>query len=249
MFAVTISPSDLESAFNSVDALVDECKMHISEEGVSVTAVDPANVGMVDLTLPRSVFESYEADDHTLGLPLERFLNIVHLFSQNDTDAPARIFLNEETRKVRLECGGLDYTMSLIDPDSVTKEPEIPQIDLAADITLDQSDFDRSIKASNMVSDYVMLGATSDGEFYVSAEGDTDDVKVELDGEDLIEINAGDAESLFSLEYLKEINKAIPANTPVTLELGPEYPIMINFLLIDGQADVLFMLAPRISSD
>jgi proliferating cell nuclear antigen len=249
MFAVTISPSDLETAFNSVDALVDECKMHVSNEGVSVTAVDSANVGMVDLTLPRSVFESYEADDHTLGLPLERFLSIVRLFSQNDTDDPARIFLNEETRKVRLECGGLDYTLSLIDPDSVTKEPEIPQMDLAVDVTLAQSDFDRSIKASKMVAKHVVFGATSDGVFYVNAEGDTDEVKVELGGDDLIEVDAGDAESLFSLDYLKKINKAIPADTPVTLALGPEYPVMINFSLIDGQADVLFMLAPRISSE
>jgi len=36
-----------------VSVLVDECKIHLEEDGLEIRAVDPANVGMVDLSLMR----------------------------------------------------------------------------------------------------------------------------------------------------------------------------------------------------
>lgn len=247
MFAATINPGDLEAAFKPVHALVDECKIHVDDNGVSVTAVDPANVGMVDLELPAEVFDTYEADAHTIGLPLERFLDIVSLFTQNGD--PAHIMLEEETRRLRLESGGLDYTLSLLDPDSIRKEPEIPDLNLTASATLTGKDFSRAVNACNMVADHLQLGAEPDGDFYVTADGDTDNVNVTMEEDEVIELDTGNADSLFSIEYLRDMERAIPSDAPVTVEIGPEFPVIITFNLIDEQAAVQYVLAPRITND
>ncbi len=101
-----------------------------------------------------------------------------------------------------------------------------------------------------MVSDHIALGVDETEEyFYVDAEGDTDDVHLELTQDDLIDLQIGPAHSLFSLDYLKDMNKAIPKDTEVTLDLGEEFPVKIYFGFGEGQGQVTYMLAPRIQSD
>jgi proliferating cell nuclear antigen len=111
-------------------------------------------------------------------------------------------------------------------------------------------DIDRSVTAADMVSDHIALAVDDDDEtFVVEAEGDTDDVRLELDREDLVDLQAGPARSLFSLDYLKDMNKAIPKDAEVTIELGEEFPVKLHFDIAEGQGNVTFMLAPRIQSD
>ena len=96
----------------------------------------------------------------------------------------------------------------------------------------------------------IALGVDADDElFYVDAEGDTDDVHLELTTEDLIALTPGDARSLFSLDYLKDMNKAIPSDAEVTMEVGEEFPVKMHFDIAEGNGNVTYMLAPRIQSD
>jgi proliferating cell nuclear antigen len=109
---------------------------------------------------------------------------------------------------------------------------------------------DRAVTAADMVSDHIALGVNeADEYFYVDAEGDTDDVHLELTREDLIDLTAGTAHSLFSLDYLKDMNKAIPKDAEVRMELGEEFPVKMHFDIAEGEGQVTFMLAPRIQSE
>ena len=101
-----------------------------------------------------------------------------------------------------------------------------------------------------MVSDHIALGVDeNDDLFYVDAEGDTDDVHLELGLEDLIDLDVGSAHSLFSLDYLKDMNKAIPRDGEVAIDLGEEFPVKIHYEIAEGLGTVTYMLAPRIQSD
>jgi proliferating cell nuclear antigen len=247
MFKAIVDAETLRTALDSVSVLVDECKIHLEEDGISIRAVDPANVGMVDLTLDREAFESYETDGGLIGVNLSRLEDIAGMA---DAGQLVNLELDEETRKLHIEFDGLEYTLALIDPDSSRQEPDIPDLDLPADIVIEGRDIDRAVTAADMVSDHIALGVDGDGEFfYVDAEGDTDDVHFELDDEDLLALEAGDAHSLFSLDYLKDMNKAIPNDGEVTIELGEEYPVKMHFEIAEGMGHVTYMLAPRIQSD
>ncbi|WP_049986730.1 DNA polymerase sliding clamp [Halobellus rufus] len=247
MFKAIVSASTLQDALDSVSVLVDECKIRLNEDELSIRAVDPANVGMVDLSLDAAAFESYEADGGVIGVNLAKLEDFVGMASG---DQLVELELDEETRKLNIRMDGLSSTLALIDPDSIRQEPDIPDLDLAAEIVLEGAQLDRGIKAADMVSDHVRLRVDADDEaFHIEAEGDTDDVDFELDAGDLIALTAGSADSLFSLDYLKDMNKAIPKDAEVTVELGEEFPVKIHYAVAEGQGNITYMLAPRIQSD
>ena len=247
MFKAIVSASTLQDALDSVSVLVDECKVRLNEEELAIRAVDPANVGMVDLSLEAAAFESYEADGGVIGVNLARLQDIAGMASSGDL---IHLELDEETRKLHISFDGLSYTLALIDPDSIRQEPDIPDLDLASEIVVEGAQLDRGITAADMVSDHIRLRVDEDEEaFYIEAEGDTDDVDLQLEREDLIDLTAGPADSLFSLDYLKDMNKAIPSDAEVVIELGEEFPVKLHYSFAEGLGNVTYMLAPRIQSE
>ncbi len=247
MFNAIVSADTLRATLDSVSVLVDECKIHLTDEGIEIRAVDPANVGMVDLRLDATAFESYETDGGIIGVNLSR---LEEFASMADSGQLINLELDEETRKLHVQIDGLEGTLALIDPDSIRQEPDLPDLDLPATVVLEGRDIDRAVTAADMVSDHIALGVETDDEvFYVDAEGDTDDVHFELGRDDLIDLVAGDAHSLFSLDYLKDMDKAIPKDAEIEMELGEEFPVKMHFDIAEGDGTVTYMLAPRIQSD
>jgi len=242
-----IPASTLSGALNPVTALVEECKIRLDDDGLSITAVDPANVGMVDMEIGVNAFESYDADGATLGINLGRLTDVLSMADSGDL---VRVALNEETRKLDIDIGGLSYTLALIDPDSIRQEPDIPDLDLPATIVLPGEHISRGVTAADLCSDHVSLQADADGEaFHIAAEGDTDDVDLELDDE-LLSANVDEScESLFSLDYLSDMERAIPSDAEVSLLLGSEVPVKLRYSIADGDVSVVNLLAPRISSE
>jgi len=109
----------------------------------------------------------------------------------------------------------------LIDPDSIRREPEIPEdLDLDANVTVAFEDLKRGITAADMVSDHVRFrtGTSDDGKIacYIEAEGDTDDVDLELTHEKLVAIDAApdDGDSLFSSRLPQRISRSRFRKTP-----------------------------------
>ncbi|MEE6210770.1 DNA polymerase sliding clamp [Salarchaeum sp. III] len=247
MFKAIISADTLRTTLDAVSVLVDECKIHLNEDGLAIRAVDPANVGMVDLELSSDAFESYDADGGLIGVNLSRLEDIAGMA---DAGQLIHLELDEETRKLHIQIEGLEYTLALIDPDSIRQEPDLPDLDLPATVVIEGADLHRAVRAADMVSDHIALGVDDTSElFYVDAEGDTDDVHLELDENELIDLEVGPAHSLFSLDYLKDMNKAIPKDAEITAELGEEFPVKLHFDLAEGKGSVTYMLAPRIQSD
>lgn len=244
----TIPVSTLSTALSPVSALVNECKLQLNDDGMSITAVDPANVAMVDMSIDSSNFESYSADDATLGINLERFEEVLSMGESGDV---VKVSLDGETRKLDIAIGDLSYTQALIDPDSIRKEPDIPDLELSSTLVCEGEQISRGVAAADLCSDHVNLRADPDsGTFHIEAEGDTDDVDLELGDDELLSAQVEDScESLFSLDYLSDMERAIPSDVEVSMRLGTEMPVKLRYSLDDGGVSVVNMLAPRISSE
>jgi proliferating cell nuclear antigen len=168
-----------------------------------------------------------------------------------DSGEIVEIELNEETRKLDVEIGSqLSFTVALIDPDSVRQEPDIPDLDLPAEVGIPGSEISRSLRAADLVSDHVRLSADPDAEaFHVAADGDTDDVDVTLNGDTLTDVSVSESvESLFSLDYLQDMKRAIPSGESVSFQLGSEMPVRFGFETDAADVECECMLAPRIKS-
>ncbi|MCX8206354.1 MAG: DNA polymerase sliding clamp, partial [Methanothrix sp.] len=168
------------------------------------------------------------------------------LLSMADRGERVRLELLEDERKLKIGVGSLSYTLSLIDPSAIRKEPRIPELDLPAHVTIPGAEFRRAIKAAEKVSDHVVLGVKDDV-FYMEAKGDIDALKLTMPSSELLDMKPGEARSLFSLDYLSDMSKSIGKAPEVKLEIGIDYPLRISFRL--NEVYVSYLLAPRIEQE
>jgi len=248
-FHAIVDADAIQTAVTLVDTLFSECHLYLNEDGLRMTGIDPATVASIDLTLDSEAFEVYETSGIHTGIDLARFKDVIGMA---DNGQPIAFDLADETRTLEIRIGGLKYTLGLIDPETIRQPPDAPTggFDFAGEAIVDATDLDRAVQAADMVSDHLALGIDADGEaFYIEAEGDTDDVSLELSTDDLVDLTPGEAHSLFSLDYLTAIDRAIPRNLEVELRLGIEQPATITCEFADGAGLVEFFVAPRISSN
>jgi len=161
---------------------VDEVKFSISEKGLELKAVDPANVAMVSLRIRAEAFDFFKADQGEIGVDLVRLSDVL---SMADKGENVQLELDEESHKLKIGVGSLSYTLSLIDPSAIRKEPRIPELDLPAHVTLPGAELRRAVKAAEKVSDHVVLGVSDEG-FYMEAKGDIDSLKLKIPSTELL---------------------------------------------------------------
>ncbi|MDM7911645.1 MAG: proliferating cell nuclear antigen (pcna) [Methanotrichaceae archaeon] len=244
MFKAVINAETLRDAIEAVSSLVDEVKFSLSEKGIELKAVDPANVAMVSLKIGAEAFDYFKATTGEIGVDLVRLSDVLSMADKGET---VQLELDEENHKLKIGVGSLSYTLSLIDPTAIRKEPRIPELDLPAHVTLPGGELRRAVKAAEKVSDHVILGVSDEG-FYMEAKGDIDSLKLKIPSTELLGMKPGEARSLFSLDYLEDMSKSIGKAGEVTLELGIDYPLRVHFRI--GQSvEINYLLAPRIEQE
>ena len=79
MFQAKVKSETLKGIVDVVSTLVDEAKFNIDSKGVSLKAVDPAHVAMIDLKIEKSAFEEFSADETELGIDLDKIKEVLRL--------------------------------------------------------------------------------------------------------------------------------------------------------------------------
>ncbi|MGE4274854.1 MAG: proliferating cell nuclear antigen (pcna) [Candidatus Methanomethylophilaceae archaeon] len=245
MFQAKIRSDVLKGIVNIISTLVDEAKLNIGPEGISLKAVDPAHVAMVELDVKKGTFESFLADETQIGLDLDKVKEVLRLTAAGDI---VEMEQDEERGRLIMKVGNITRRMSMVDTSSMS-DPKVPQLSLPVSVDVSISEIQKGIKAAESVSDHIALTADADG-FELSCEGDTDSVNLRLDRAKLVGLTVTEkARSLFPLDYFSNLVKAIPSDTVVKINLGNDYPVKIHFDLAEGNTSVGYLLAPRIESD
>lgn len=241
--SAVVDAGTLSTALDAVAALVSECVVQVTEDGFTIDAQDPATVALTSVEFPASAFESYDAEPTKLGVDLDRLGAVLDIASPDEL---VRLTVNPETRTLHVRVGELAYTLGLIDPDAVRAPPEDFGVtwDVTADATIDGRALANVVRAADMVSNHVALGADPAEEtLYARADGDTDAMELTFSADDCDDLTTGDAHSLYSVSYLDSIARVVPADASVHLELGEEAPLKLAIPLADGS--VTYYLAPR----
>jgi proliferating cell nuclear antigen len=223
-------------------ALVSEARFHFMADKLHSRAVDPANVAMVIVNVPKESFEVYNPNgEKTIGVDVNRIFEISKSIRG---DEPVEFKLEDDT-SLNVKFGSVEYSVALIDPSAIRKEPKIPNLELPAKIVIDAGEFKKAIVASDKISDRVLFKSSENG-FSIEAEGDVDRITSFMSEADLIEFNKADARSMFSIEYLKEFIKVASPGDTLTIYLGNNYPVRLVFEVAGGKVGVEYILAPRI---
>ncbi|MHB8605907.1 MAG: proliferating cell nuclear antigen (pcna) [Thermoplasmatota archaeon] len=233
-----------KSLIDATATLVDEAKIKVTPEGLTLKAVDPAHVAMVDLTIKKAAFSEFKAENLDLGLDMDKFKEVLKLAAADDEVV---IDYDGENNRLILKIGNLVRRMALVDTNGMA-DPKVPKLELPAHVTISSSELEKGIKASEAVSDHIALVVDKDS-FELIAEGDADTVNLKLDRAMLPALKTNErVKSLFSLDYFANMVKAAKGSEAMHLNLGSDYPVKIDFDFAGGNGHVMYLLAPRIES-
>jgi len=247
MLKGTINADTFRDSIEAVSALVTECRLHFSEQEVWIRSVDTANVAMVILTLEQGAFNSYEATPGELGLDIAKMKNI---FTMMGKASEVSLEYPEGANKIDVRFEGYHYAITLLDTNTIKKDPNSPGIELPGTVTISGSDLYSTIKSVSVVSDKMWLGINPEKNvFFIKAEGDSDHIEREFTSDELISCNFAEAKSLFSVDYLKDMGKVMSHAASVTIHLGSDHPVKFSFDIAGGKGHVEYLLAPRIEAD
>ena len=66
----------------------------------------------------------------------------------------------------------------------------------------------------------------------------------------LVELTASSkCKSLFSIDYFSNMIKSVRGDDKITMQLGNDNPIRVEFDIADSKGHVTYLLAPRIESE
>ncbi|MGE4374703.1 MAG: DNA polymerase sliding clamp [Methanoculleus sp.] len=240
MLRAVIPYQTLRAVVQTVHPLVDEARVDVSPTGIKIRAVDPASVAAVGVDVPSSACKSFAGSDGSFGLDFDRLSDYVSALGGGE------VGVDVEGSRLLLESGRIEYRLNTLDPSAIRKPPKIPELTFAAEVELSGAEFRRAIRGAKLVGDHVVMGVEDD-RFMVESEGEVQRFKLEMLAGELLGMRAGRARSMFSLEYLSTIAKALAGAQRVKLELSTDYPLRVS-AEIAGIA-VRYLIAPRIEEE
>lgn len=241
MFEGELKAGVLTDALNAVGVLVEKSRVRFHSDGVELAAVEPANVTSMVASVDADAFDSFDADERTVGVDVSRLRSVTGAIDADET-----LRLETEDRTLRVKTGRVDYSMRLIDPGVLDERRSLDGVELPARATLARRSFDRMLAVTAEVSDAVTLGVHgTERTFYASAEEEYDDVRVEFDADELLAVEPHAARSLFSVEYLQSIDGAVPHGAPITVRLGEQSPAELSYEFAGGNGTTTYHVAPK----
>jgi proliferating cell nuclear antigen len=245
MFNAKVKSEVLKGIIDVTSPLVNEVKFNITSKGINLRAVDPAHVAMVDLEVNSKAFEDFKATDMELGIDMDKLGSIMRLSSSGDM---VTLDYDEESNRLIVKIGNLIRKMGLIDTAGMP-DPKMPNLNLPGKVVLKASELNQGVRASEAVSDHLALTVDKDN-FELFAEGDTDTVNLKLPKDLLEELNTNSkCKSLFSIDYFSNMIKPVRGEDPITIMIGNDNPIKVEFDIAEKKGHVTYLLAPRIESE
>lgn len=246
MFRFSISDIKVwRNIIDSISELIDEANFVATADGISLRAMDPSHVAMVEVELPSSFFDEYVCDGTlNIGVNLDEFMKILRRGSSSDkleievsSDRKLKITFSDKAKR--------HFSIPLLDLS--WEELTSPSLEFNVYSRLVSEVFEDAIKDASLISDFVKISADKDF-LIISASGDRGDVEVKLseDMGSLIELNVKEpSSSTYSLNYLEDLVKTSKASEILTLEFSNDMPMKMSFEL-PNNGRITYYLAPRI---
>lgn len=240
-------PKILKSAIGSIVELIEEAAFRFTPKGVSMRAMDPSRIAMVDFDLPADAFDEYDVTDEVIiGVNLVDFEKALGRMRSGEE---LILEVSEDGSRLLLTLRGASIRKLGIPIINVEGEeiPE-PKIPFTAEVGLTAEVLEDGLKDAEMVSESVLMLAKK-GEFVISAEGKKGSSELKLKEGDaaLTRLDVKQNTSAkFTLDYLLKMVKGASSSDEIILKLGTDLPLEMEMKL--GKGRLRFFLAPLIES-
>jgi len=232
-------PKLLSDVIGIISELVTEVRLNFNSRGLSIIAIDPANVALISFSLPASAFSQYEAEEEKLGVSLDSLKSVLRR-----SGIGSSIILKTEGNQLKIEIHDKikrNFSLALIEIEG--EEKEAPSLNFSSKVEMSSMDFLDSVEDCSIVADSCSF-IVKDDKFVIEASG-LHSARSEFSSDEAS--ISGKGKSRFSLEYLQKFSKACKLSDKVIINLGEDYPLKLEFK--SGNVELMFVLAPRVEAE
>ena len=238
------NPTILSKAVDIISELVNEVRIKVNEAGLSITAMDPANVSMVGFVLPKKSFSRFETGTETLGINLDNLKQVLKRCGSGSSllmekkDNSLEIQIQDRIKR--------NFVLSLIDIEGndIDFGAKTERMEFSSSVELNSIDFVDSIEDCAIVADSCSFVIEND-RFMIEAKG-LNSARSEFSGDEA-RIKAENCKSRYSLEYLQKFVKGARLADKTLLEFANDHPLKIEFR--NELMELKFVLAPRVETE
>lgn len=248
MKLVLAEPKYFKDSISIISDLVTEAKFKVSNNGLELIAMDPANVAMVIFKMLSSCFTKYEVKEaEEIAINLN---NLKQILRRAKSDDVLTLETTEDSKlKIQMK-SNTTRSFSIPTLEVEDKEQKVPELTFPISVEMNSGLLTESIEDVSVVSESVtFLGEKS--QVSVKAEGDLSKAFIEIkaDEQTLIRTDSDDKfKAKFSLEYLKKMITGNKLSDKVSLNFNTDYPMKVEYKIVD-RLSLSFILAPRVDND
>jgi len=263
MFECTLLQGELfRKIIASVADLVTDGNFMCDPNHMSFQGMDSSHVSLVSLSLKKEGFKDYRCDhDVTLGINFSSLTKVLKCMGTKDSlmiraedEADSAVFVFENEKEDRIS----NFELKLMDIEA--EQLGIPETDYKCVVSMPSAEFQRICRDLGAIGDTVTISATKDGvKFSVTGDIGSGDMTlkqttVESADEDdsenvMIELDEP-VQQAFALRYLSSFTKATALSKRVTISMGPEVPLVVEYKVEEGNlGHVRYYLAPKIDDE
>ncbi len=232
-----------KSIFEPVRTLVNEVKLVLTENGLAMKAVDPSHIAMIDMTVDKSVFETFEATRCELGVNLQYLFESLRVIK---AESDVEVEHMEETNKLQIKFSNGKRTNALIDASALT-DPKMPALTPSTKFEIHLSDLQAAFKTVGDVFELISVEVNKDG-VLIESKSEANAGEWFIPMADLVSVDAPEkVRSSYAKDYFSMMMKGIIGVDSVKCAMGKDYPIIVDY---DANGiKVKYLLAPRIEND
>ena len=240
----------LKTCIGMMVNLIEEAAFKFTPEGIKMKAMDPSHIALVDFELPVTAFVEYNVKQPTvLGINL---LEMNKIMSRGKAEDELILEFDEKQNRMGLTFKGVStrrLSLPLID----VREAELPEPKLQFTATAEvlAGVIQDGLKDAEIVGDNVRFEMSDNG-LVISAESEkgTTELKLGKGDKGLAKLNVKQpAGAMFNIKYLADMTKAASSTEVITINLGMDLPVQLDFPVAEGRGKLRFLLAPRIETE
>ncbi|MFH1802613.1 MAG: proliferating cell nuclear antigen (pcna) [archaeon] len=236
------SPKIFSDIITIISELVTEVRIKINKEGLSLTAIDPANVAMIYFKIPASLFLDFDIDkeEDEIGVNLSNLKAVLRRckpgasLTLEKADNILKLGIRDRVKR--------DFSLALIEIDM--EEKPLPEWEFNSVVKINADTLTEVIEDCSVVSDACTFMAEPN-KFIVEAHS-LNSARAEFSSDEA-EIHSGNSTARFSLEYLSKFIKGAKISNQSTLSFSDNHPMRLDFHT--GDVILSFVLAPRVEQE
>ena len=175
MLNVTARQELMRTIVETLGVVVEEARLDVGEDGLSVRVVDPSHVAMIKMDVDSAAFDTWEVDETKLGLEMRKMQQFLAVAGAGDL---IDLAYNDESGQATIHIGRIELNLRPLD-NSTLNPPNVPSLELPCGVTIAGSELSQALRAARLAGDLVNLSLT-DSTFSVNVKGSTDSVNLDF---------------------------------------------------------------------